>query len=389
MICVPSMQADALHRALTVIAAAFPEESVLVASPDHFDNRKSSGAQQDRSEVGERFPQLVTYSVPRSHIGWVLAAGDYVAAAETAKANNAEAIILLTDNEISIEALRSFERELRQNRIDLVLPYYSVGPTNALVTSALLYPLTRVLFGVDVRFPLPLNAGLSLRAVTRLGTAAQKLVTTGTLESLFWPVPETAIAGFSIRQINAGSRSLPQPVEDDFNAIFTNVIGSLFGDIEARASFWQRARAIPANGTASSQSVLSSDYPPDLQPMIDSFRLAYANLQEIWSLVLSPQSLLALKRLSTTPAVTFAIPAQLWARIAYDFILAFHLRTLNRGHLLGAFTPLYLAWVGSALHHLGQTDTSANDLLTQTVEAYEAEKPYLLSRWRWPDRFNP
>ena len=39
----------------------------------------------------------------------------------------------------------------------------------------------------------------------------------------------------------------------------------------------------------------------------------------------------------------------LWVRIVYDFILAYRLRTLNRGHLLGALTPLYLAWVASHL----------------------------------------
>ena len=31
----------------------------------------------------------------------------------------------------------------------------------------------------------------------------------------------------------------------------------------------------------------------------------------------------------------------------FDFILAYRLRTINRGHLLGALTPLYLAWVAS------------------------------------------
>jgi hypothetical protein len=389
MICVPSMQADALHRLLVIIAATFPNESVLVASPDHVDDRKSDGLQQKSLSISETIPHLVAYTAPRSHVGWVLAAGDYVAAAETARAHNAEFIILLNDGEISIDLLRSFDHELRENRTDLVLPLYSVGPADALVTSALLYPLTRVLFGVDVRFPLPLNAGLSLRAADRLGVAARKLTANGMLESLFWPVPEAAIAGFSIRQIDAGPRSMPQPAESDFNVILTNVAGSLFTDIESRASFWQRARATPASRGANSCMATSSEYPSDLQPMIDNFRLAYTNLQEIWSLVIPPQSLVALKRLSTTPAETFAIPPQLWARIAYDFILAFHLRTLNRGHLLGAFTPLYLAWVVSALHHLGCNPASANDLLKQTVEAYEAEKPYLLSRWRWPDRFNP
>jgi hypothetical protein len=27
--------------------------------------------------------------------------------------------------------------------------------------------------------------------------------------------------------------------------------------------------------------------------------------------------------------------------------------------------------------------------MEQLAAAYEAGKPYLVSRWRWPDRFNP
>jgi hypothetical protein len=127
--------------------------------------------------------------------------------------------------------------------------------------------------------------------------------------------------------------------------------------------------------------------------MLESFRLAYTNLHEIWSLVLPPNSLLGLKKLSLMPAAGFRMPDALWARIVYDFVLAYRLRTINRGHLLGALTPLYLAWVAS--HLLLTTpgagpDTVAPEAHIETLTtAFEADKPYLVSRWRWPDRFNP
>lgn len=122
--------------------------------------------------------------------------------------------------------------------------------------------------------------------------------------------------------------------------------------------------------------------------MVDAFRLAYKNLQEIWSLALPPQSLLALKKLSLSEPSGFTIAPALWARIVYDFTLAYHLRTLNRGHLMGAFTPLYLAWVASTLR-VAVDDTSAVTHREETAAAFEHEKPYLVARWRWPDRFNP
>jgi hypothetical protein len=82
----------------------------------------------------------------------------------------------------------------------------------------------------------------------------------------------------------------------------------------------------------------------------------------------------------------------LWARIVYDFILAYRLRTINRGHLLGALTPLYLAWVASHLLLISgaRPETTAPEKHIEALAAaFEIDKPYLVSRWRWPDRFNP
>jgi glucosylglycerate synthase len=31
----------------------------------------------------------------------------------------------------------------------------------------------------------------------------------------------------------------------------------------------------------------------------------------------------------------------------------------------------------------------AEDQIEELCMAYESEKPYLISRWRWPDRFTP
>jgi hypothetical protein len=122
--------------------------------------------------------------------------------------------------------------------------------------------------------------------------------------------------------------------------------------------------------------------------MLDAFQLAYRNLQEVWSLVLPPNSLLALKRLSQMPPASFRMGDSLWARTVYDFILAYRLRTINRGHLLGALTPLYLAWVASHIL-LARAGTDPERHVEEVALAFETDKAYFVSRWRWPDRFNP
>jgi hypothetical protein len=84
------------------------------------------------------------------------------------------------------------------------------------------------------------------------------------------------------------------------------------------------------------------------------------------------------------------MPDELWVRIVYDFALAHRLRTMNRGHLMGALTPLYLGWVASYAQEVATLSPfAAEQRFEQLARSYEEGKPYLVSRWRWPDRFNP
>jgi hypothetical protein len=392
LICLPALAPGALPAALHAIASAFPSESILVASSDAPANPAD-------------FPSLdfISYSSARSDVGWLLAAGDYSAAAQLALEHNARAVILLGGDTAALSApnafnptlLRSFIDCMRSKNIDLVLPRFAVGPNDALVNSALLYPLSRALFGADIHFPLPIDAAISARLAQRIVSTTQRLMALNQGSTLLWPVAEAAAAGFSVREVSAGDAAPPTPpppqTQADFNALFSSVAGSLFSDIEAKSSFWQRARGIstPPARHAAPPALAEITASPEIHSMLETFRIAQDNLQEIWSLVLPPQSRLALKKLSQLSPDAFTMEPDLWARIVYDFALAFHLRTLNRNHLLGAMTPLYLAWVASYLRFVADDPTRAAHAIELTASAFENEKSYIVSRWRWPDRFNP
>ncbi len=377
-ICLPSMPSDALRAMIERLQLIFPSEPLLIASPD----------QAEEQQVGDGAVHLVPYPVHRTESEWVLSAADYIAAARLVESRGTAGVLLLGTDSATIDPHAVADlRQTLAGGIDLVVPKYRVGPQEGLVNSALLYPLTRALFGVDVRFPLPLDAALSTRMLNRLAMVASRSGTSSD-EGLVWPVAEASISGFSVRQIDDVDRSLPRPQEADLSVLFPAVTSSLFADIEGKATYWQRARTLPAGRPVppTAQVPGSMDI-EELRSLVENFRLAFFNLREIWALVLPPQTLLALKKLSLTPAENFFFPASLWARVVYDFALAFHLRTLNRGHLLGAMTPLYLAWVASLLRETGGSGGTSQ--LESTASAFELEKPYLVSRWRWPDRFNP
>lgn len=382
LVCLPSMPAEAAAAAVSAISSSLAGQPIVIASPDL--------ATEQPAAAGA--PVIVPYSEPRQDGEWVLTGSDYIAAASVAQERGARGVLLLGTDAASLhpQALQAMQAGLAAGA-DLALPRYRTGAAEGLVNSALLYPLTRALFGADVRFPLALDAALSPRMLTRLADAARRIGVHAE-DSLVWPVSEASVAGFNIRQVEGGSRVLPQPQESDLNSLFPTVTGSLFADIEAKATYWQRARALPARTALQPRPApvnTGPDGAEEIRVLVDNFRVAFNNLRDIWSLVLPPQSLLALKKLSLSSAETFHFAPGLWARSVYDFALAFHLRTLNRGHLLGALTPLYLGWVAGFLRSSAADDQVGFELLEATAAAFEQEKPYLVSRWRWPDRFNP
>jgi hypothetical protein len=374
LVFVAPMGAESLANLIATLSALFPGEGLLIATPN------------DTS--GTTYPGLRVISTQATNAVWPLTAADFVHVMNAAKENGSRGVLMLGPgaDSLSTAALRELANAVSDSTFDLAVPHYSLPPSAGLVNSAILYPLSRALFGSRARFPLSIDLAFSFRMAERLAGTAQRFVNSAQSDAIIWPVSEAAVAGLSVDEIDVGTRILPQPAEPNINAILTLVTGSLFADIEAKAAFWQRPRRLPPERRTPSP-IHGIEGEVDVAPMVEAFRLAFSNLQEIWSLVLAPNSLLGLKRLSVVEPSAFRMTENLWARIVFDFLVAYRLRTLNRGHLLGALIPLYLAWVAGHLNVV-KSGTSSEAHVEAVAAAFESDKQYIVSRWRWPDRFN-
>jgi glucosylglycerate synthase len=377
LVLLPAAPRPELEAVLANLAQSLPAENLLVATSEELSP--------------ESYSPIRLVASPEVRTSWILTAAEFANAYQLAQRNNARAILLLGGeaDSLSSSGLRDLANAVINSPADLAVPRYDLQPRAGLVNSAIIYPINRALFASRVRFPQAIDLGLSLRMAERLANAANRFNGMNQTEVLLWPVNEAAIAGLTVEEIDVGTRDVPQPADPDLNAVLPFVTGSLFSDIEAKASFWQRARVTPPpRRTISTAPGTPTDFAAEVASMVNGFRLAYNNLQEIWGLVLPPNSMLGLKRLSLTDAANFRMPEQLWARILYDFLIAYRLRTMNRGHLLGALIPLYLAWVASHINVIA-SGSDPERHIEALAAAFEADKPYLVARWRWPDRFNP
>jgi glucosylglycerate synthase len=304
---------------------------------------------------------------------------------------NARACIVLGSDLAALqpETIQLFAYAVLERQCGLVMPVYPAGKYDGLINTGILSPLHRALYGRRIRYPASFDFAVSGSVATLLAQSSPGHAS----GALLWPVAAAATESpqSGIGQVHIDVRHQVATEGLELSAVLGQFAGSLFQEMENDAVQWQRLRGSqPAPVWGSAGQDTANGEPIDAQPMLDSFLLGSKNLDEVWRLVLPPNTMLELRRLTRVPPDQFRMPDDLWACIVYDFALAWRLRTISRSHLLGALTPLYLGWVASYVREVsGLTRAAAEQRLEQFARAWEEKKPYLLSRWRWPDRFNP
>ena len=281
---------------------------------------------------------------------------------------------------------------LLESDFDFVAPYYTPRMLQGLLNTSIIYPLMRCLYGKRIHNPLGPDVGVSRKLAQKiLRTYRNANANSNQTHPLASLAPVAACDNLQICQVHVGARVYPPADWTSMSSLVAQVLDPIFLEMDRSAPCWQRARgsvSVPVRGECQAGSPETGTL--DLNRMVETFRLGVRDLQEIWSLVLPPATLLEIRKVSRSAAEQVNMPDELWARIVYDFALAHRLRTINRDHLLRSMTPLYLAWVVSYAREL---ETAGANGVEHRIErlalAYEAAKPYLISRWRWPDRFNP
>lgn len=284
-------------------------------------------------------------------------------------------------------------RPILAGEVDFVAPYYRRHPLDGTITSAIAYPFQRALYGKQIRFPLVRDFACSGRLLGALleGPDAEWPAELARVGADVWLITRVLTGDYRIGQCFLGVPPVPASEGAPVAEVLPRVLGALFLEAERRAAFWQKVRRsvpVPIAGTPRAET--PKPRVVEVGRALEAFRLGERNLQEVWRLILPPGARLELARLARRPEATFRFPDPLWARLVYDFALAHRLRVMNREHLLAAFVPLYLGWLAGFALELGPADpVRAEQRLEELGQRFEVEKPYLMARWRWPDRFNP
>lgn len=281
---------------------------------------------------------------------------------------------------------------LLEGQFDFVAPCYARRKLDGLLNNSIIYPLARSLYGKRIQNPMGPDLGISRRLFQQLIAVDQSVKPSGDGMRLLSSIVPLALCGnFQVCQVHLGARVYPPMEWTQVSSLLAEILGPVFLVMERNAACWQKTRSsAPVNMLNEAPQAPPKTGTLDVGRMVNSFQQGVRDLQEIWRLVLPPATLFEIKKLSSVAPEQFRISDELWVRIIYDFALAHRLRTINRDHLLRSLTPLYLGWVASYASEYEDADAAVVEQQIERLSlAYEAEKPYLVSRWRWPDRFNP
>ena len=280
------------------------------------------------------------------------------------------------------EALAVLLEPVARGGADAALPAYTRPASDGTLTSNLLAPLTRALYGRDIQQLAGGGVALTGALAGMLAAAVPPPPGDGPGVDV-WLTTVLVASEARLVQAHLGRRPPARAAAGDVPTILAQTVGPAFALMEAHHALWEAGPSpTPVPMLGDNPVLLPAAPTPDVVPLVRAFRLGLKDLQPVWEQAMAEPTLADLYPLALLDADEFHFPAALWARVVADFAISYHERRLPVDHLLRALTPLYLGRVASFLLAARRRPAGAvAAALDELARAFEAERATLAARW--------
>jgi glycosyltransferase involved in cell wall biosynthesis len=267
---------------------------------------------------------------------------------------------------------------------DFVAPLYLRHKYDGTITNSIVYPLTRALYGKEVRQPIGGDFGFSGRLAARYLSKSVWDTDVARFGIDIWMTTTALAEEFRVCQAFLGAKIHdPKDPGADLASMFVQVASSVFELMETYRSRWaavSSAEEVPLFGFP--HGVGLEPVHVNLERMVSIYRQAARDLREVWELALAPDTLKEIAALADS-AAPLRIGDGLWVQVVYDFALAYHRRALPRGDLLRSLVPLYLGRTASFVQETSSSSAAeVEGLIQRLADEFVARKGYLRERWK-------
>jgi glucosylglycerate synthase len=270
---------------------------------------------------------------------------------------------------------------------DLVAPMYERHKFDGTITNSIAFPVTAALYGHSLRQPIGGDFGFSGRLAAHWAHKDVWDTDVARFGVDIWMTTVALCNGFSVCQASLGAKlhDAKDPGRD-LGPMFRQVVGSLFALAGRYAEHWMAVDSIepvPSFGFRSASSTEEIKVNPDRLRW--RFVDGYVTYQDVWRQVLAPDNLEgvieAIHQAGERPE-GFRLPVQLWARICYDYLLAYNAQVVDPDLLIDSLIPLYFARTATFVDESrGDTAEAAEERIESYAEVFRQTKPYLVRRF--------
>lgn len=271
---------------------------------------------------------------------------------------------------------------------DYVAPLYSRHKYDGTITNSLIYPLTRALYGMKIRQPIGGEFGFSANV---LSLYMEKDIWDTDVAYYGIDIWMTSVAlanGYKICQSFLGAKIHNPKSVRTLPPMFKQVMGTILSLIEENQDKWKKVRGsndLPTFGFQA--SVIPEEAHQDFNELFNLFHKGVAKRYLIWKEVLKKENLLSLDKIIQLSKKSFGFPAELWAKIIYDYILFYHrfkytFMEMSLPSFLESIIPLYFGFVASFVQKTKKmSNLEAEEEIEELCLEFEKLKPYLVTNW--------
>jgi glycosyltransferase involved in cell wall biosynthesis len=273
-------------------------------------------------------------------------------------------------------------------RFDFVTPIYVRHKYDGTITNHIAYPLLRSLFALRVRQPIGGDFGFSgklARAFLSEKLWNEKISHFGID---IWMTTIAIARHFNVCQAFLGTPKIHKPKDPaaDLGPMFVQVISTLFDLMQDFEYLWKDTdESKPSSIYGFGLGVDEKPPPVDVNTnsLFESFNSGFTKHLDLWKKIIPLPEFTEISKYRKIKQIDrFYYPSTLWARILFNFAIAYRNNNVDQSELISALIPFYHSRVLSYINKTkGMETREAEEYLENITRIFESEKYYLIQRW--------
>lgn len=268
-----------------------------------------------------------------------------------------------------------------------VTPIYVRHKYDGSITNHIAYPLLRTLFGLRVRQPIGGDFGFSGRMARAFLSEKLWNENIAHFGIDIWMTTIAIARRFKVCQTFLGSPKIHRAKDPakHLGPMFTQVVMTFFDLMVDFEYLWKdTTESWPSSifGFGLGVDEKPSPISIDASALYSSFVSGFETYGEVWEKIIPEPEWTDICKTKSIPKDQFYYPSDLWARVLFNFAIAYRNNQMPWGDVTQAMIPFYHSRILSFYNKTTHMETKECEEYFESINRiFENEKNYLIKRW--------